>query len=181
MAMTPVDPVIIYLLTGSLSLLWASAAVHKLQPTSDFRATIVGYDLLPVRMASLVAVVLPLMEIATSVGLWLATPYFAVSSIFLFLLYSVAIGVNLTRGRRDLDCGCGGPALNQKISNGLIYRNVALAFATLLLVLPMGSRSLDWGDACTIVAGILVVSLLYAATDQLLAISGAHGLNRASS
>jgi hypothetical protein len=179
--MSSIDPVIIYLLKGSLSVLWASAAIHKLRPHSDFHSTIVGYDLVPARAASFIALILPLVEIATSVGLWLATPYFAVSSIFLFLLYSVAIGVNLRRGRRDLDCGCGGPAVNQKISSGLIYRNVALAFATTLLVLPMGNRSLDWGEACTIVAGVLVVSLLYAAADQLLAISGAHALNRASS
>ncbi|WP_289141256.1 MauE/DoxX family redox-associated membrane protein [uncultured Brevibacillus sp.] len=46
----------------------------------------------------------------------------------LLILYSVAIAINLLRGRRDISCGCGGVAGNHPISWLLVLRNLLLMF-----------------------------------------------------
>jgi hypothetical protein len=81
------------------------------------------------------------------------------------------MAVNLRRGRRDVDCGCFGPARRRPISSTLVARNVALAAAALTVALPVQPRALIWIDAVTITAGVLLLALLYAAIDGLLVVS----------
>ena len=50
-----------------------------------------------------------------AIGTSMATPHAAAAAALLLALYAGAIGVNLARGRRDIDCGCGGPASRQPI------------------------------------------------------------------
>jgi hypothetical protein len=77
--------------------------------------------------------------------------------------------VNLARGRRDLGCGCGGPAARQPISGGLVARNAALATAALAGLLSTATRALVWIDALTVVGTVAALAALYAATNALIA------------
>ncbi|MNC29727.1 Methylamine utilization protein MauE [compost metagenome] len=66
-----------------------------------------------------------------------------ISSIFLLLLYSLAITINLLRGKRDLSCGCGGLVGNHKLSWWLVFRNLVLILIVIsLLFLPESLISL---------------------------------------
>ncbi len=60
------------------------------------------------------------------------TLYSTWASIFLFFIYSLAISINLIKGRTELNCGCGGLSGHKKISWLLFLRN--LSFIILLLV-----------------------------------------------
>jgi hypothetical protein len=86
-------------------------------------------------------------------------------AILLLLLYAGAIGLNLLRGRVLLDCGCGGRS--QPISWWLVGRNLALAGAAGLALLPVGERPLTLLDGITVAAAVLVGAALYGAANGL--------------
>ena len=63
--------------------------------------------------------------------------------------------INLMRGRRFIDCGCGGAT--QPLSIGLVVRNVVLAIAAMIALVPAPTRPLGWLDIVSMVAGVLVL------------------------
>ena len=173
MSVPAIDPALGWVLRATLSLLFASAAAHKLRDVDAFRRAIEGYELLPPLWAVPAGGALLGAEIGIAAGLWFArvAPVAALAAAVLLLLYGTAIALNLRRGRRDIDCGCGGPAGRQTISAGLVVRNAILAAAAAVAVLPETARALTWIDAMTIAAAVAALSLLYAAADGLLAIA----------
>jgi hypothetical protein len=87
----------------------------------------------------------------------------------LLALYGTAIGINLARGRDNIDCGCTGPALGQTLSGWLIMRNLVLVGVALVgaCEAAVGARSV--ADFMLIGAGIFVGGVLYHAFNQLTA------------
>jgi hypothetical protein len=171
-----VDPVFAATLRGGLALLFATAAVHKLRDLPGFRATLAEYRVLPARIAPVAAAVVIGLEVAAAAALVApigAAPG-ALLAIAMLAAYTLAIAVNVARGRTDLDCGCLGPALRQPIGGAVLARNAILLAAALACLAPVGERSLGWVDAMTIVAAVATVAALYAASQQLL--STATGL-----
>jgi Methylamine utilisation protein MauE len=164
------DPVVQLIGRGALALLFGWSAAHKLRDVDAFRAALEGYDLLPPLWAVPAGAVLIGSEVGLATGLLLppVAPVAALGGAALLVLYAGAMAVNLRRGRRDIDCGCGGPAGRQPISAALVGRNIVLAMAAIGSALPAHSRSLTWVDGATIVLAVLTVSLLYAAIDGLL-------------
>ena len=166
-----IDPVWSLALRAALALLLASAAVAKLRDLRGFTAALAGYRLLPAALAGPVAAGFVAAELALALGLWLP-PLRVLSALgiaLLLSLYGVAIAINLARGRRDIDCGCGGPLARQTLSEGLVLRNLLLAGLALATALPVAPRSLGWLDLWTLVASVTAAAVLYAATNVLLA------------
>lgn len=170
------DPVPQLVLRAGLSWLFAWAAIHKLRDVDSFRAALEGYDLVPPLWTIPAGAFLIAAEVGIATGLWLPRvhPVAGGAAAALLLLYAGAVAINLVRGRRDIDCGCAGPARRQTISGALVLRNAVLAAAALISALPAEARTLTWIDGVTLVAAILTVGLLYAAIDHLLAIAAAH-------
>jgi hypothetical protein len=98
--------------------------------------------------------------------LWQFKPAF-IGGAALLLAYAGVMTINLMRGRRFIDCGCGGAT--QPLSIGLVLRNVVLAVAAITALVPAPTRPLGWLDVVSMGAGVLVLGTLYAATNQLLA------------
>lgn len=165
------DPVLDVALRAGLAALLASTALAKLRDLGGFAAAVAGYRLLPDRLAGLAAVGFVAAELALAAGLWLAPlrEIAGFGAAALFALYGAAIGVNLARGRRDIDCGCGGPLGRQALSGGLVARNALLSAAALATALPAAPRAWTWLDAIAALAALLTAALLYAATNRLLA------------
>ena len=92
----------------------------------------------------------------------------------LFVLYTAAIGINLVRGRRDFDCGCGGPAAT-RLHPGLLARNGLLIATALGAALPTTGRAWHLADAFTALAATLVLAGLWAAMETLVSLSAARG------
>ena len=104
------------------------AALHKLRDGAAFRETVRDYRLLPDALAATGAVLVVLAEIA-AVGLLLVPVTRSVGAILagaLLVLYAGAIGINLARGRTEIDCGCTWSGSGQTISAWLLLRNAAL-------------------------------------------------------
>ena len=124
--------------------LFAAAGVHKLRDFPGFAAALDAYELLPPAIGRVAARCIPIAELLIAVALIPARlrPAGAVAGCLLLLIYALAVSVNLLRGRRDIDCGCGGPGNRRHIAPWMVWRNVALAAAAAIAALPWRDRPL---------------------------------------
>ncbi|MBI3786105.1 MAG: methylamine utilization protein MauE [Deltaproteobacteria bacterium] len=162
------DPVLHILLRSFLALLLARAAWHKLHDLAAFRDALDAYRMLPAPLVRFAAVTLPLTEAGIAVSLCLSNRA-ALAAVALLAVYTAGIAINLARGRREIDCGCGVADRHQSLSSGLVARNIVLIAAASTVLVPAALRPLTWIDAITVGAGTAVLALLYSAADNLLA------------
>ena len=169
------DPVIQISVSYALAVLWLVGAAHKGVRFAEFCATFREYRVLPESLTAPLAALIVGLEIG--LGVALLTPIgrsLALGgSAGLLLLYAAAIGLNLVRGRRHIDCGCMGPGYRQPLSEWLVARNLAVATAALAGLLPVESRALVWVDAISIGAAVCVLTAFYATANRLIANSRA--------
>jgi hypothetical protein len=164
------DPVAATALRALVTLLLGGAAFAKLRDPGGFAAAVAGYRLLPAALAAPAAGAFVAAELALAAALW--SPLRAAAALgaaALLALYAAAIGVNLARGRRDIDCGCGGPLGRTALSEGLVLRNLAWAGAALACALPEAPRALAWLDLVTLGAAVAAGAALHASMSVLLA------------
>jgi hypothetical protein len=164
----PLDPFLHALLAAALAVLWGHAALVKLRDPDRLQGVVADYRLLPAALARPASRVLPLVELAVAAGLVLAParPAAVIASAVLLAAYAAAIAVNLARGRRSIDCGCGGAP--RPIHPWLVGRNAALAAASLALLAPVGARALGWLDALNAAMALSAAIGLYATLEQWL-------------
>jgi uncharacterized membrane protein len=169
--MLRVDPAIRWLIAAALAAIFASSAASKLRDPAAFRDAVDNYRIVPRWVAGVLAGVIPVLELAGAVGILFAPAResSALLLIALLVVFTIAIAVNLARGRRDIDCGCFGVALRQGLSGWLVVRNVALLVIAATVLLPAGGRRIGALDAVTIASGAASLVLLYAAANYLLA------------
>ncbi|HIG72602.1 MAG: MauE/DoxX family redox-associated membrane protein [Myxococcales bacterium] len=174
------DPVLNWILRCDLALLFAVAAAHKLSDLSTFVQTLRDYRVLLGSLAPPAAAVVILAEIGITAELLIASDIRPVAgaAIALLCVYSFSIAINLARGRREIDCGCLGPSKRSPISNALLFRNAALAFAAALIMIPVSSRSLHLVDVLTIAGGLAATALVFMASQQLAALTAMARIRR---
>lgn len=165
------DPVVDGIVRAGLALLFASAAAHKVRDRVRFQGTLAEYRLLPAWVVPTVAVLVIAVEGGIAASLVTRGGRLAglMAAATVLVVYAGAIGINLARGRRDLDCGCAGPAVRRPISGWLVGRNLVLAALALAATAPVSSRALVWADGLTIIGATTALVALYAACDGLLA------------
>ena len=118
---------------GGLLLL---AAITKLTDRAAFQTAVAEYKLLPHTLERPFAAALPVVELTlgvlllaglgTAIAAWVAVP--------VFLTFSIAIGVNMARGR-ELDCHCFGSVQSEPIGWPALIRSSALVVASLIVAL----------------------------------------------
>ncbi|MDT8319501.1 MAG: MauE/DoxX family redox-associated membrane protein [Xanthomonadales bacterium] len=154
-----------------MSLLFGMAAVHKLRAPAVFRSAMDQYRLLPTRWSGLAAVLLAAAEALAALLVLVpgtrAAGFAAMAA--LLLVYTAGIAINLYRGRRDIDCGCSGPASRQPLSGWLVLRNLALLGLVALAGQAGTARALNWLDGLVILFTVLIAGGLYLGMNQLLA------------
>ncbi len=162
------DPAAVGAIVGALALILFAATWHKLSEPEVFAGALQAYELVPRWAVVPVARLLPLTEIAIGIGMLvpLARQFALLALALLLMVYTAAIGINILRGRRQIDCGCGGEA--QTLSWGLVVRNAVLAVAAVLVSGPTSDRDLEWLDAVTLLGGVLAFYGLYLLFDELL-------------
>ena len=165
------DPVLETTLRSALALLFLVAAAHKLRAPTVFRSQLAAYQLVPERATGALAAADVAGELATGLGL-LDSPLrlmAAVAALVWLSAYSFAIALNLVRGRRDIDCGCSGPAFRQPLTPWLLVRNALLIGVATACLVPVRGRALLWVDSVTVLGGVAVLAALYAASNRMLA------------
>lgn len=166
-----IDPIFIIASALAIAVLLANAATHKLRAPARFAKQLTDYQLLPNALVRPVSRVVPVLELAIAFALLVpaSRSWAALSAASLLTLYAAAIGINLWRGRRDIDCGCAGPDQAQPLRPILLVRNsVLVGLALLASVMPI-VRDLNVFDGFVTIAASAVALLVYAAADGLLA------------
>jgi hypothetical protein len=165
------DPIFIIASALAVAVLLASAATHKLRAPGRFSRQLADYQLLPEALVRPISRVIPLLELLIAFALLVpfSRAIAAVSAAVLIALYAAAIGINLWRGRRDIDCGCAGPDQAQPLRPILLARNAVLVALALLASSTPIVRDLGFFDGFVTVAASAVALLIYAAADGLLA------------
>jgi hypothetical protein len=165
------DPIFILASAIAIAVLLASAATHKVRAPARFRKQLADYQLLPDALVRPSARLIALLELAIAFALLVpvSRPWAALSAAGLLALYTAAIGINLWRGRRDIDCGCAGPDQVQPLRPVLLLRNsVLVALALVACVAPI-VRDMTVFDGFVTLASAAVALLIYAAADGLAA------------
>ncbi len=171
----PLDPLAIDVVIAracgtAVALILLIGAIDKLRDRELFEAIVENYRVLPAGAASRwFALLLPATEIAAA-GLLLWPPLRAagaLGAVGLLALFSFAIAANLVRGRRDVDCGCGGASGRQTLSWWLVARNAVLALLAVIGAGEGAARATAWLDAFTAVAGTLALLALYVFFNQI--------------
>lgn len=165
------DPVVVTVSRLAVALLFATAAGHKLRNFVDFQDTVENYDLLPHDLLAPAAVLVIGLEVGIVAALLYppAVPVGSTAAMALLSAYIVAIVINLARGRRSIDCGCGGQSLRQPISEWLVLRNLALVGVAWLAGGSPIFRDVSAWDYLVGLFALLALSCLYVATEHLLA------------
>ncbi|WP_047530403.1 MauE/DoxX family redox-associated membrane protein [Pseudomonas sp. 11/12A] len=165
------DPIFIIASAIAIAVLLASAATHKVRAPARFARQLADYQLLPDSLVRPVARLVPLLELAIAFALLVpvSRSWAALSAASLLALYAAAIGINLWRGRRDIDCGCAGPDQAQPLRPVLLLRNSVLVVLALLASVAPIARDMTVFDGFVTVAAAAVALLIYAAADGLLA------------
>ena len=164
------DPALGTLLVVAIALLFGQAALHKWRSPERFAATFEGYHVLPRFVSRAAGYLVPLLETLLALGLLVpaSRAVAAAGGVALLLSYAAGIGMNLARGRVDLDCGCAGFTDRRPIAAWMVWRNLLLSLLLASTLLPWSVRPLTGTDAVTIVGGVLAATVLYAALDRLL-------------
>jgi uncharacterized membrane protein YphA (DoxX/SURF4 family) len=113
------------------ALVFLSAAYGKFRNGMVFRGVLANYRLLPEALIGIVAAALPPLEalLGAALLLGIATPWSEAAAAALLVVFAAAMGINLIRGRSDIDCGCFQSTLRQTLSWTLVARNLVLASA----------------------------------------------------
>jgi len=163
--------------------LFARAAWHKLSQRPSFQAELSAYKLLPDSLIRPAVYALASAEIFCILGLLFSNTAIVVA-MTLLLIYAVAMAVNLWRGNRYIDCGCGGWLSPRKtLSWALVLRNLLLALlASICLFLPLPA---DLSSSNLLFALLIAFTLwlLYETIEQMMsnAQQYVHWKNQSSS
>lgn len=182
--------------------LFLSAATQKISDFPRFRATFAAYKLVPQSLSDVVAGTVVILELIAAMVLLLVSlvPLLVPSagsilnfevgflSVFstsllapvLILSYAGAMAINLWRGRRSIDCGCGGTPM--PLSKSLVARNLILGVGLVWALLNIAGNSFESGakplvgSAALLVVfcSSLVLCFVYLIVNQLLANRALH-------
>lgn len=114
---------------AAIALIFLTAAIGKIRNWTAFEGVVANYRLLPDRLVKPVALALPPFELAIAIALPFGAAIVDWAAASLLLLFGMAMGLNLARGRDHIDCGCFQSALRQKLRWVLVVRNGLLALS----------------------------------------------------
>lgn len=132
------------------ALVFAAAVGGKIRHRRELAGVVANYRLLPQWLAAPAAWMLVGLELLVALSLVSGAWVRAGAALAIALLggFALAMGINLARGRREIDCGCFQSGLRQRLSAMLVARNVVLAavLTPLLAAGTAGVTALQWVD-----------------------------------
>ncbi len=169
---TPFDaPSLLVPIRVLLFWIFAVAISHKMRHFTLFVQQVADYRVLPLTLNPWVAIAIILAELAlVSLLSLLNQPRLgALLAAALLCLYACAMLINLLRGRRNIDCGCGDKGQGQVIGWALVVRNVLLATTALALASYPSIHAIDslWMAVLLLLSSGTLI-LLYTAVNQLM-------------
>lgn len=153
------DPLLGIIGSISFCLLFAAAAISKINDLTGFRKILAAYQLVPTVFIGSVVAIIILVEILLA-ALWTVPHYRALASyasIFVLVAYALAITVNLLRSRNYISCGCGE---DQPISWWLVVRNgVYVSCAGVVSAIEIAQ--FEWNGPRVLVIAIALTTIIF--------------------
>lgn len=150
-----------------VALLFLRAGLHKLSDMPRFEGVLADYELAPEGALRAIAFALPVVELLTA-GALAITPLRGLAAWAaggLLTFYALVMAVSLLRGRREIDCGCGGAP--EPLSWALVARNAVLAAIVAPAALG-GAGPVGLGAGATAWGVALIGFCCWGAVEQLL-------------
>lgn len=167
-------PVLGFYLRIVLAIMFAAAAVAKIRNRDEFHGVVRNFRLLPEALDRAFAATLPWIELAIAGSLLIGGGLLGIAGFAaagLLGLFAIAIGINILRGRKEIDCGCFRQGLKQGLSWLLVARNAVLVAASLFVAVhPAMSQATGLASAAIATAAAAASILLYFSVTQLQAL-----------
>ncbi len=165
------DPAVVILASLFLGLVLAVSAVSKLQRPDEFQGVVANYRLLPSFLVAPFARLLPWLEMACAVAL-LVPPLRAVAAYVaagLFVMFALAIAINVGRGRTHIDCGCvRRPTSMSRIGMFHVLRALGLAGVSLYAAsISLNVTEVSAASWLMGIAAAAMIAMLYIAADVM--------------
>lgn len=129
-----------------LGLTFIYASLHKILSPADFAKIVYGYNLFPVVLINLIAIILPFLELIAGLALIFGIYPRSAAIIIngLLLAYIVALSINLIRGH-EFHCGCfsAGEDGHTETPEMTIVRDIVFFILGLLVILFSGIRKMS--------------------------------------
>ena len=155
-----------------LTVVFLLSGVNKLQALHTFEGVVYNFRLLPEVFVRPFAYSLPFVELALAVAFLIpaARSYAGWSAAVLLGIFTLAVSINLLRGRREIDCGCFSSELKQRLSSWLLLRNIiliglALWAANSTVTAPYALANIE--ESLLGIAAAVMVVIIYAAATML--------------
>ncbi|MGE7999219.1 MauE/DoxX family redox-associated membrane protein [Lysinibacillus sp. NPDC093190] len=120
-----------------MAIIFFSSSISKYNTLDKHIGIIENYKVLPPSWSSVVGKLDVLVEFCLGILLLLGLFQFLSGLIAggLLLIYTMAIVINIMRGRKEISCGCGGVLGNHNLSWKLVIRNIILVSICILVSL----------------------------------------------
>lgn len=151
---------------GVLIVVFGLAVSHKLRNYPRFRASVAAYEMVPEAFVAWFAALIVAVEALTVLLLLTHEGRGMLLGFALLGTYTMAMGLNLARGRSEIDCGCGD--LPTPLSRWLLLRNVVLMGLALAAARHPEAEGSFGGWMLTGTA-VVAATGLYLIVEQLLA------------
>ena len=115
--------------------IFAYSGVVKLLDVERFTVIIAGFGLLPRELLHPAAILLPLLEVCSGVGLIFAVPGCLMAIALMLVLFMTVLGWGIHLGL-DIDCGCFGPEDPEQAYKGLkaaLVRDMGMMTAVIVI------------------------------------------------
>jgi uncharacterized membrane protein YphA (DoxX/SURF4 family) len=111
------------------AMIFLVAGYAKMRDGDRFAGILANFQLLPSSLTEPVAKGMPWLEMGLAMLLLSgqATPFAALSAAVMLVLFAGAMAINVRRGRRFIDCGCGDRRAGTPLGWGRVLRNLLLA------------------------------------------------------
>jgi uncharacterized membrane protein YphA (DoxX/SURF4 family) len=165
------DPTVPVFASLFLGLVLATAALPKIRRPDEFQGVVANYRLLPSFMVAPFARLLPWLELCSAVALLvpLAREVAAWVAAGLFMMFALALAINVGRGRTHIDCGCvRRPTSVSRIGMFHVLRALSLAGVSLYAAfVPVNLAGMTAESGLIGVAAAAMVAMLYLAADVI--------------
>ena len=155
-------------ITIFVGIIFFHAGYSKVRHSTEYVDIMAAYLGRPVNVSAVTVAGVAEMALAVMVLVPGMRSIGALGCSLLLMLYAVLMWRQIQAGRRDMHCGCSGPAAETRIGPELILRNVLVAFP-LLAAAFIKTAFIPWvGMTLGLVLGFFLV-LIYLSTDQIIA------------
>lgn len=165
------DPALSVLATLFVGLVLAVAAISKLRSPDEFQGVVDNYRLLPAFLVAPVARLLPLVELACAVALMVppAREMAAWVAVGLFVIFALALAINVGMGRTHIDCGCvRRPTSQSRIGMFHVLRALFLAgVSTFIALSSLEVANISLASWLIGIASAALLAMLYVAADVM--------------